>query len=553
MLKKLTVRNYAIIEHIEIQFQNNLNIITGETGAGKSILLGALSLILGQRADSKTLYSKENKCVVEGTFDLHAYDLKAFFDENDLDYAGQTIIRREITPAGKSRSFINDTPVNLNTLKLLGIQLINLHSQHETLALSDNLFQLKAIDTLAGHDTTLKQFKQEFQQYKQYKKELESLISSESGIADKDYLEFQLNELTEVALVKGEDQKLEEELKIMENAEEIKSNLSASSELLDESEYSINNQLSELLALIRNIENFNPELEKLHQRIHSSQIELQDIADELKRIEQATDYDPARIEELNDRLNAINRLQKKHKTSSVEELMVIQDAIDKQLQSFGHLTEQIEELQQKIDNISKILTETGNQIHLKRKAEIPKIEKQVESMLHDLGMPNAQFKVKIEQLPFDKITENGLDKITFLFSANKGSHYDELKHVASGGELSRLMLVLKSLVAESNAMPTLIFDEIDTGISGEIAIKVSKLMEKLGENHQIISITHLPQIARIGNKHFYIYKETAGDKTATKVSELNTEERVVEIAKMIGGDEYTDTAFKNAKELVSSK
>lgn len=552
MLKKLTVRNYAIIEHIELNFSDHLNIITGETGAGKSIIIGALSLILGQRADSKTLYSKESKCIVEGVFTMHSDELKKFFTEHDLDYSDETIIRREINPAGKSRSFINDTPVNLNALKQLGMQLINLHSQHETLALGDNLFQLKVVDNIAGHDTILKQFNQEYQQLKQYQNQLESLINSNTGIADKDYLAFQFGELKEAGLIGGEDNKLEEELKMLENAEEIKTNLTKSYDLIDQSENSVNSQLSETLSLIKHVENFNPEIQKLYLRIGSCQIELQDISEELLRIGQETNFDPGRIEEIYDRLNTINRLQQKHKTASVEELIYIRDTIETQLQSFDLLTGKIEEIQKKINGVKEILTSTGREIHLKRKAEIPKIESRVEKMLHDLGMPNAQFKIKIEEQPFERITRNGLDKVTFLFSANKGSHFDELKQVASGGELSRLMLVLKSLIAASKSMPTLIFDEIDTGISGETAIKVSKLLGKLGNVHQVISITHLPQIARMGQKHFYVYKDIIENKTVTKVNELNDKERIIEIAKMIGGDKYTDTALKSAKELLVS-
>lgn len=549
MLQKLVIKNYAIIDHIEVDFSDRINIITGETGAGKSILVGALSLILGQRADMKTLFDKNKKCIVEGIFDLKSYQIQPFFKKNDLDYDDLSIIRREINPVGKSRSFINDTPVNLSVLKQLGEQLVNLHSQHETLALTNTAFQLQLVDAMARHDGLLEDYQKDFLHYIDLKAKLQKLLEK-SSLGDKDYLEFQLNELIEANLEEKEQEQLENELSMQEHAEDIKSNLSKVIGILDESDVSVNIQIKEVSSLLRSIQNFHPALEEISNRLESVSIELQDISSEIENIEGSTTVDEERIEEINDRLNILNKLQQKHRVQTVKALIEIRDDFEEKLQSMEKFKEELEDLQQQLNTIQKVLLEKAQQLHINRSGITDEIETEVKQMLEEVGMPNAQFEVKIDELPFEKITTFGLDKITFLFSANKGSRLAEIKHVASGGELSRLMLVLKSLIASSKSMPTLIFDEIDTGISGETAIKVGRLLEKLGKNHQAIIITHLPQIAGIGEQHFFVHKELKNNKTITKIKALDKDERIKEIAKMIGGEKYTDTALKSAKELL---
>ncbi len=552
MLLKLTIANYAIIDRLEVQFSGNLNVITGETGAGKSIIIGALSLILGERADAKSFFDQSQKCVVEGTFDLKGCGLNSFFKEHELDYDNHTIVRREISPNGKSRSFINDTPVNLAVLRQLGEQLVNLHSQHETLALNNPQFQLELVDSLANHENKLAVFREKYLSYKKIQSEIQSLIEQNRHITDKDYLEFQLKELREADLKADEQEALEAELKSLENAEEIISAMDKVSGLIRQSDFSVSNRIREAFSLLKSVAPFHKGAQDIAKRLDSVQIELNDISAELENIAESVASNPDRISLLNERLDTLNRLQQKHRVHNITELIGVRDSLDEKLQSFESLDKQLSEKRRQMDELQMEMTKLGDGIHAGRVGRKPFIEKQVMSLLKEVGMPNASFDVAIEKIPFEKVTPTGFDKITFLFSANKGGRMEELKSVASGGELSRLMLVLKSLLASSVAMPTLIFDEIDSGVSGETAIKVGTLLEKLGKSHQVVTITHLPQIARVGDTHFFVYKEDKDDKTVTRVKKLSEKERVIEIAKMIGGEKYSEKALASARELLTN-
>jgi len=530
MLQKLVVSNYAIIDHIEVDFSGSLNIITGETGAGKSILLGALSLILGSRAESKVLFDDSRKCVVEGHFNLKGYRLQEFFQTNDLDYEEQLIIRRELTTAGKSRAFVNDTPVTLEVLKELGAQLINLHSQHETLALSSASFQLQLVDAVAHHEALLQQYTTQYTQWRKTKKQLQELLDrSKQDIGDIDYLNYQLSELTEASLDKEEFESLEQELNSLANAEEIKGNLSRSVMVLSNAEGSVVDRLNELRSLLDDISKYNTEVEALSERLNSATIELEDISREMERLEEGLQYDPERIATLQERQNIINRLLAKHHAASVDELLTLQADVESRISAF--------------DNLRADIDKPAN-----RQKVAPQIEKQVIEKLAYVGMENSQFKIEIE--PLAEPGADGADRIRFLFSANKGGRMDELRKVASGGELSRLMLVLKSLIANNMALPTLIFDEIDTGISGEVAHKAGLVMEELAQGHQVIAITHLPQIASKGDSHLYVHKGLENNRTVTRIRKLTHEERANEIAKMLGGDKVTEAALVNARELL---
>ncbi|GIV34315.1 MAG: DNA repair protein RecN [Chitinophagales bacterium] len=552
MLQKLYISNFAIIDELEVEFSEQINIITGETGAGKSILIGALSLVLGQRADSRALMHKDAKCVVEASFDISNYGLQPFFNENDLDYDHILLIRRELTPSGKSRAFVNDTPVKLSLLKELGEQLVNLHSQHETLALNHAQFQLMMIDTLAGHEKLLSEFQSRYQDYRTLQQEISELLEQNSHITDRDYLEFQYRELEEANLDENEQKTLEDELRTLEHAETIKSLLSNASSLLQDADFSALNQLREAGSLIRKAATYHQPLHSLVERTESALIEFQDIADEIIRIQESVALDPERMYQLQERLNLINRLQQKHRVQSNRQLLDIKDAIEKKLKSFDTLEQTLSEKQNRIDRLRVELESLGEKMHASRIKQKGIIEKQVVALLGEVGMPQAKVRIDVEKMPFEKITPRGLDKVTFLFSANRGAPLQELKNVASGGELSRLMLALKSLLAAKISMPTLIFDEIDSGISGETSLRVGALLKQLGDSHQVIIITHQPQIARIGNYHLLVFKTDKDDKTVTQIRKLNEKERIIELAKMIGGDNYSDHALASAKDLLLS-
>lgn len=550
MLKTLSIRNYALIDALEIDLAKGLTIITGETGAGKSILLGALGLLLGDRADSTSLYDKEQKCVVEGTFQVKEYGLKDFFEENDLDYANETVIRREITPEGKSRAFINDTPVNISLLKMIANNLVDVHSQHETLTLNESSFQLEAVDAVAGTTDLLADYKSAFKSFRKISEQLRDLNEKEAKAKkDLDYFNFQFEELNAAQLKKDQQPELEAELQTLENAEAIKSGLSKSAFTLDGAEESLLAALTEIKNTLSQLAKFNPQVAQLSERINSAHIELKDIASELESLNDEIVHDPKRIEEVQERLDVIYRLQQKHSVKTIEELIVLRDELEKKISDIGSLETQIKTLEAEQAKLNAKVLDLAGKLSKKRATAAPKLAKEVKDTLQQLGMPNAELNVQIEKL--EAPTASGMDKVTFLFSANKGSAPQQLNKVASGGELSRLMLSLKSLLAKHTSLPTIIFDEIDSGISGDVAAKTGLILEQMSDTMQVLTITHLPQVASKGKSHLFVYKEEGGKRTVTKIKTLTKDERVQEIAKMLSAGKVGDAAIKNAKELLS--
>jgi len=550
MLQKLVINNYALIDDLEISFDKGLNILTGETGAGKSIILGALSLILGQRAESRYFFNQQKKCVIEGTFKINGFHLKSFFEENDLDYEVETLLRREISADGKSRAFVNDTPVNLNILKQLGEKLIDIHSQHATLEINDPDFQLLVVDSVAGHGELLNDYRTKFKAYKKNASKLQQLISeSDKAKADLDYYQFQFDELEKARLDADEQEKLEQELYTLSNAEEIKRSLVAACYLMQEGETSAIIQLREATHHLSLLEKFNPAIAELHERLKSAVIELKDIASEIENIEQQTHTNEAKALEINDRLSVIYNLQKKHRVNSNAELLQLQDDLSEKIEQAVHGDEAIEKLQKQITAEKLELEKLAEQLSANRSKAIPGIEKQAVRALSEMGMENSSLKIELSSIP--SLGADGIDIVRFLFSANKGHALGEMSKVASGGELSRLMLAIKSLIASHTALPTIIFDEIDAGVSGEVANKVGIIMERLAENLQVITITHLPQIASKGHSHYFVYKDDASATTYTRIKQLNEQERITEIAKMLSGDKPGESALQNARELLS--
>ncbi|WP_121811691.1 DNA repair protein RecN [Mucilaginibacter kameinonensis] len=561
MLQKLTINNYALIDNLEIGFDSGLNILTGETGAGKSIILGALSLILGQRAESKYFFNQQKKCVIEGTFKISGFHLADFFEDNDLDYESETVLRREISADGKSRAFVNDTPVNLTVSKQIGEKLIDIHSQHATLEINDPDFQLLVVDSVARHSDLLFDYQTKFKAYKKSLSKLNQLIvENDKAKADLDYFQFQFDELEKGALVADEQELLEQELNTLNNAEEIKRALLNANYLLQDGEAAALLQLKEAGQALGSIEKYNPALAELHQRISSTIIELKDVAAEIDAVEQHTFVDEARAEEVNNRLSMIYNLQKKHRVSTIAELLQIQEELSEKIQQALFGDEAIEKLQKQIAADKAELEKLAAQLSANRQKAIPDIEKQVLATLAEMGMGNSSLKIEQHTTSAPKegadsskamLTATGIDNIKFLFSANKGHALAEMSKVASGGELSRLMLSIKSIVAQYTALPTIIFDEIDTGVSGEVANKVGVIMERLAQNLQVITITHLPQIASKGQSHYFVYKDDSEAATFTRIKQLSNDERVLEIAKMLSGDKPGESALQNARELLS--
>jgi len=561
MLQKLTINNYALIDNLEISFGKGLNILTGETGAGKSIILGALSLILGQRAESRYFFNQQKKCVIEGLFKIDGFHLKSFFEDNDLDYEAETVLRREISADGKSRAFVNDTPVNLTALKQLGEKLIDIHSQHATLEINDPEFQLLVVDSVAKHDELLNDYQSKFKAYRKSITRLNELIAdSEKAKTDLDYFQFQFDELEKAALHPDEQESLEKELYALNNAEEIKRNLFGAYYLMQEGEASALVQLKEAGVQLGNLEKFDTQIEELHQRLSSTIIELKDIAAEIEIIEQRTQTNEARVDEINTRLSLIYNLQKKHRVNTNVELLTIQDDLSDKIQKVLFSDEAVEQLQKQLTADRTELEKLAGQLTANRVKAIPAIEKQVLATLAEMGMGNSALKIEHAPLPPKGGAEKeglglgatGADQIKFLFSANKGHALAEMSKVASGGELSRLMLSIKSLIAQYTALPTIIFDEIDTGVSGEVANKVGQIMEHLADNLQVITITHLPQIASKGQNHYFVYKDDSAAITYTRIKQLDQPERVLEIAKMLSGDKPGESALQNARELLGS-
>jgi DNA repair protein RecN (Recombination protein N) len=549
MLQKLSIGNYALIDTLDIEFDKGLNIITGETGAGKSIILGALSLILGQRAESKYFFSQNKKCVIEGVFLLKDEKLRPIFELNDLDFLSETILRREISSDGKSRSFINDTPVNLTVLKQIGEYLIDIHSQHATQEINDSEFQLLIVDSLANHAQLLTDYRNGFKKLKQDNLLLKELIEKANEARSKqDYEQFLFNELEQAGLKEGEQEELEQELERLTHAESIKRGLLNASALLAENEISAASLLKEASLQLQSIEKFDAEIYVLYERLRSTIIELIDIADETSVIENKTLHSAERLSIIQQRLDLLYTLQQKHRVTNNSELLVVQQKLADSLTQLISSDEQIETLKKNIDLLKLELTKQANELSANRKKSIKLVETATGKTLHQVGMTNA--KLVLNHQVISELNKDGLDEIQLLFSANAGQAPAPVNKVASGGELSRLMLAIKSLLAKHTSLPTLIFDEIDTGISGETALKVGKVIADLGNDMQILSITHLPQIAAKGNSHYFVYKNEESNKTTTGIRKLNSEERVITIAEMLSGKNPGASALQNAKELL---
>ncbi len=550
MLTQLDIQNYILIDELKINLSSQLSVITGETGAGKSIIMGALGLILGDRADSSVCRNPEKKCVIEGTFILgNKNNYASFFEANDLDLADELIIRREINAQGKSRAFINDTPINLAELRQLTSQLVDLHQQFDTLTLGDMEFQRTVLDALANVQKDLETYQKEFHQWKADSKHLSELIEQKENfdqtVAYKSHL---LEELTTLDLQENELEQLEIDLKFMENAAEIKAQLSQSIHALEESDQPIVQQIKQIANNLESIAKFQQDFEPLLERLKAAQIELADIASELNTWQDKIDFDAAKIASIQERLSQGYHLQKKHKVQSTAALLEIQQGLSKDLEAVLHIDEAIETYTKKVAAAEKAISTLANDLSEKRKKQAAPFTKQVNTLLKQVGMPNAQLKVQIDTVPFNQF---GIDKIDFLFDANNTQKFEPIKKVASGGELSRLMLCIKSLVGKSIDLPTMIFDEIDSGISGEPAKQVGLLLQELGQARQVLCITHQPQIAAKGQAHLYVYKAQEGKTTHTHLRSLAADERVIHIARMIGGDPPSKAAMEHAQELLA--
>ena len=550
MLTKLSIQNYALINQLSIDFSSGLSIITGETGAGKSILLGALGLVLGNRADLSSLKDTSKKCVVEAELAIENYNLTTFFETVDLDYEAQTIIRREILPSGKSRAFVNDTPVKLSVLNELKSKLIDVHSQHQTLELSDANFQFHIIDVLAKNQQKLASYKRGLKQLQAFQKELQELEAKQREANQQyDYNLHLFNELNEANLITDEQEELEEKLERLNNIEEIQLNLSEALHLTISEETGIQSLINTLENRLQKIAPFSKEYEELSDRITSIKIELDDVVSELENANDSIDSNPNELEKLNDRLQLIYNLQKKHYVNSIPELLVIQEELSEKVGQVENAEEIINEKQSQIDEVSKKLDEVAVLISTARNKIIPKLKKELEHLLSELGMPEARFSIELTRS--NSFLSNGKDNLNFLFSANKGGNFGELKKVASGGELSRIMLAIKKILSENTQLPTIIFDEIDTGVSGKISNKIAKIMQQMSQHMQVITITHLPQIAAKGNQHYKVFKEEVNGITTTNLKQLQEDERIVEIAEMLSGKNISDSAITHAKELLN--
>lgn len=551
MIKRLSVRNYAIIEELEINFPEGLTIITGETGAGKSILLGALGLIMGERADSKSLYNDEEKCVIEGIFDVSAYDLKDFFEENDIDFEAECTVRRELTPAGKSRAFVNDTPVTLDVLRQLTGALVDLHLQFDTLDIHNVSFQLRMVDALAGNKQLLKDYQAEYRIFTQNKKRLAQMQEQNARSAqDLEFLNFQIVEFQKADLVDGEQEQLEAERDSLTHAEEIKRNLSAAFHHLSDGEMPLTGQLNDVLRSISEVKKYHPTIPDLHRRLEGLALELDDLAAEFERVAESTEANPERLMEVQQRLDAIYRLQSKHRVGTVKELLDIQETMQGQLDEIGDLSGEIEKLENEIAKQEKALRKLASQLTERRKNAAPSFAAKVLELLAQLSMPHTRFSVDFKEAA--NLTPTGLDDVNFLFAANPGSKMQLIKDVASGGELSRLTLVTKSLVASAIPLPTLIFDEIDAGVSGDVSLKMGNILRQLSNHHQVVVITHSAQVAAKADAHYFVYKKVDANATATKVKLLTPDERVRSIAVMLSQNPPSDAALANARELMGA-
>lgn len=550
MLKSLYIKNYALIDSLEIDFESGFSVITGETGAGKSIILGALSLILGQRADIKSIKQGEARCVIEGSFDVSAYDLKSFCEEKGIEYDSDSyILRREILSTGKSRAFINDSPVGLNDLKELGGQLIDIHSQHQNLLLSDSRFQMQVVDALAGNKTLLKEYQQVFTQYRQAEKSLAELREQvRRSKEEEDYLRFQYNTLSEAALQVGEQEELESELEILNHSEDIKSSLYKIHNLLSEDESGIVSALKESLHSSQSLTKVYTKAEEISQRLDAAYIDLKDLSAEVERYANDVEFNPERMEFIESRLDLIYSLQKKHHLNSVSQLLELYGELAQKIENIESSDEQVAILEKELHQKYKSALDRAKSLSNKRKAIIPSFEKELMAKIAYLGMPNTRFECKVSA--DEELGVYGQDSLLFLFSANKNTPLQPVANVASGGEISRLMLCVKSMIAGATALPTIIFDEIDTGVSGEIADKMGQIMLEFGKSMQVIAITHLPQIAAKGKVHYRVYKTDTATETITSLISLTNEERLEEVARMLSGATVTDAAIQNAKMML---
>ena len=551
MLASLHIQNYALIDKLDISLESGLSIITGETGAGKSIILGALGLLLGNRADSTVLQSKEKKCIIEGQFQVAGQQLEQLFTINDLDYEEACVIRREITVAGKSRAFINDTPVTLPVLKTITSKLVDIHSQHQSLLLNDNFFQLQVVDDNAGLESEFAAYVNTFKTYNEKSKDLDELRKKASeSQKDLDYLQFQFNQLDELKFNSEDEQELlEQELNALNHAEDIKRGLTNSIELIENDNQSILQWIKFLKNEISEIEQYITQLKGFPERIESIEIELKDIYSEFENLSGNVEIDPSRIDEINDRLNEIYTQEQKHRVSSLAELISIREDLNQKIGEISSFDDDINELQTEVDGLMSALTGHADALTLKRTATIPKIETSVMDALRQLGMPDSIFKIEHSKL--DEFKSHGCDEVEFLFSANDRNHPMPVSKVASGGEISRLMLSVKSLLSRTKTIPTIIFDEVDAGVSGDIADKVGDMLLELSTGIQVINITHLPQVAVKGNYHFQVFKDKLDGTTTTNIRLLKPTERITEIAKMISGDVITPAAIANARSLLN--
>ncbi|MBV6646118.1 MAG: DNA repair protein RecN [Cyclobacteriaceae bacterium] len=549
MIKSLVIQNYALIDALEISPASTLNIITGETGAGKSIMLGAVGLLTGKRADTKVLWDDQKKCMIEGVFDIGDYNLQTLFDHIDIEYDVDCIIRREISPSGKSRAFVNDTPVTLDVLKSLGGHLLDIHSQHDSLKLGSNQYQLEVLDHYAGHVDLIEQYRKRYNEFCVADKKYQELLkkSAEAG-KELDYQKFILKELEEANLDDLNQEEMEQELKVLENAEEIKLKLSQANQQLEESEFSMIDQLKELSNSLRSVATFSNSLNQLYERIEGQVHELKDIANELTSEADLVQHDPEKLATVKSQLDELYRLQQKHNTLELSELIELRAKLQTELNEVENLDEEITKSQQVLDQATKNLEITGKKLSVSRKKAAAVLAEEKEKIIHQIGIENGQVKVLIEAT---SPSARGLDDVRFYFSANKGVPPRELKEVASGGEFSRLIFALKYLIADKTALPTIIFDEIDTGVSGEIALRMIQMMRKMAKNHQVISISHLPQFAAGGDTHYFVYKDHGDAKSVSRIKKLESDERITAIARMIGGDNPSEVAFENARELLT--
>ena len=551
MLKQLHISNYALIDELSVGFETGFNVITGETGAGKSILLGALGFALGDRADTGVLYDKDKKCVVEAQFELEDENLKPLFEESDLDFETECIFRRELNPQKKSRAFINDTPVALQTMKEIGSQLVDIHSQHDSLLLTDADFQLKLLDEIAQNGELLSEYQTEYSHYNALKRKLNELKEMASkNTAENDYLKFQLDELDKADLKEGEYADIEQTLSVMENAEEIKTLLVTANGLMDDSENAILGQVNALTSTLQRMKHLLPDTEEFAERVENLKMELKDIAYDLRRKEDETQFDEGQLQSLQERYDLLSRLMMKHRVGSFEELIALRNSLKEKVNAFENIDEAIAQAEKELKASEKQLSSLAKALHDKRCQAAVAFGEKVMVLVRQLAMPFAQFQVSVERQ--ESFGSKGSDEIRFLFSANKGIDPDDIRRVASGGELSRLMLSIKSVVSSYNYIPTLIFDEIDTGVSGEVAAKIGGIMRQMGNALQLISITHLPQVASQAEHHYFIYKDNEGERTQSHIRLLDSSERIGEIAKMLSNDKVTPEALKAAEVLLKN-